>query len=233
MPVVMDPASPLLTGDEILRFHGRFKAVGPAPRTFRLPNGGTQLASKAFARSTGLWTNGKAVFPIHMRPSDSSNSPLRIGKTYVIEGHVAGANFMGVPNLIWTAGDERVSNLETRLHDWSRISVSGLGTIIDVRVQSSPTITPSPLVEVTVEHIGEIRAGGIFLVRCLMGSRYAQLQPGMELLPGSRIAYKGILDGFGGDLGCMAIKVSKATVAYDNSSFIGSERGYSPLNDLY
>ncbi|WAR61264.1 hypothetical protein PtB15_13B518 [Puccinia triticina] len=119
MPVVMDPASPLLTGDEILRFHGRFKAVRPAPCTFRLPNGGTQLASKAFARSTGLWTNSKAVFPIHMRPSESSNSPLH-------------------PR-------------------WRNI----LGSLPD------------------------------------------------------------------------GIKVSKATVAYDNSSFIGSERGYSPLNDLY
>ncbi|WAQ88917.1 hypothetical protein PtA15_10A340 [Puccinia triticina] len=199
--------------------------------SYQLPNGQTPQSSKSYASSSGVWSQGKKIFPVNLIANNHSDTPLTEGKLYVIEGEIRGINFMRVPKLTWTAGDKRNLNVDKHPSEWQRVRVSGLGTIIKVRTKAAWPESNGTLMSISVEHTGELDKGGVFRVRCVLGLSNNEFPCGTTLFPGGKIKYKGFLDGFGRTSRRMIVKVTHATFASDNVLFTDSDETASSLND--
>ncbi|WAQ87231.1 hypothetical protein PtA15_8A133 [Puccinia triticina] len=226
-----EPDSPTFAGQDRLRFFGKFIPVSKVRQYFRLPNGQTPQSSKSYASLSGVWSQGKKIFPVNLIANNHSNTPLTEGQLYVIEGEIRGINFMRVPKLTWTAGDERNLNVDKHPSEWQRVRVSGLSTIIKVRTKAAWPESNGTLISISVEHTGELDEGGVFRVQCVLGLSNNEFPRGTTLFPGGKIKYKGFLDGFGRTSRRMIVEVTHATFASDNVLFTDSDKTASSLNN--
>ncbi|WAQ92567.1 hypothetical protein PtA15_17A48 [Puccinia triticina] len=191
----------------------------------RLPNGQTPHCSKSYASSSGVWSQGKKIFPVNLSANNNSDTPLTEGQLYIIEGEIRGINFMRVPKLTWTVGDERRSNVDKHPSKWQRVRVSGLGTIIKVRAKAAWPESNGTVISLTLDH------GGVFRVRCVLGLTNKEFPRGMSVFPGSKIHYKGLLDGFGRTSRRMIVEVTHATISSKDILFTDSNETASSLNN--
>ncbi|OAV98120.1 hypothetical protein PTTG_25808 [Puccinia triticina 1-1 BBBD Race 1] len=229
--LLVDPNCPSFNDDTQLRFFGKFISVGEALQFLRLPDGLTPLATRTYACSTGAWNDGQSLLPVILKTSDDSDTQLEKGKTYAVKGQITGCDSLGVPKFTWVPGDQRMSYLGTRYVDFKRVRVSGVGSVKTVRVIKIGDGDEEDLLDVTVEHLAEERFGGVMRVHCLLGWKYCKVPKDTTLYVGSKISYKGKLDGFAKSCGRMIIEVNRATVNFaeiqlQRSEFLPSSSEY-------
>ncbi|POW13684.1 hypothetical protein PSTT_03633, partial [Puccinia striiformis] len=226
--IVVDPQSPLPQGPDQLTFFGHFIPVSRASHPKTIRNGTSVVDTSSSAISSGVWSGGELSFPVNLRIAGRHSPGLIVGRSYMIEGDITGANFLHIPHLTFITGEERHSNM--RAGERSRIQVRGVGTIKETQSYPIDNEHADPLLEVIVHHTDE-RARGLRSCCCLLGWRFVQVDPAMRLLEESRIVYKGILDGFDANSGKLLVEVTHATVNFVTGLIEDDESSIEELPD--
>ncbi|POW15559.1 hypothetical protein PSHT_06936, partial [Puccinia striiformis] len=124
--VLLSIHNPLPQGPDQLTFFGHFIPVSRASHPKTIRNGTSVVDTSSSAISSGVWSGGELSFPVNLRIAGRHSPGLIVGRSYMIEGDITGANFLHIPHLTFITGEERHSNMragrdpESRSEGWGQ-----------------------------------------------------------------------------------------------------------------